>query len=302
MSAIRGKMIPNSLGIIFKIIHFKNIIIDQSVQPREKLNELKVKEYAGYYEAGHPMPTPIVHEIENELYLCDGFTRVAGAMAAGLDRLNFIYRPKSTRHALLIEAISANSKHGQPMTAEEKRVALVRIVTISDENGFNWSQRDIAKMSGFHQSQVSRILKREFGEDDVPDEKIPSIALLEELTKEHMKQREDARIERASMKKLPKSASPTHKAVHQKIAQVIPHTNKMVMYLNDLTHHLRVTREMECGSEIAAVYEQLEEARKILTQIHGLRPHCVCRTCDGKGCEACRGRGWLTKKEATTVN
>ena len=97
------------------------------VQPRAKLSDEKIEEYAKLMEEGVKFPPVVVFsETENVYILADGFHRFRAAKKAGHQTIACIVKPGSIRNAQLF-ALRANAEHGLPLTQAEKRAAVKKL-------------------------------------------------------------------------------------------------------------------------------------------------------------------------------
>ena len=90
------------------------------------------------------------------LYVADGFHRTHAA-TGGLEASRPMVHEGTKRDALLY-ACTANSTHGLPLTADDKRQVVTRL--LQDEEWSQWSDNRIAKHCGVAHSFVGRV--REF--------------------------------------------------------------------------------------------------------------------------------------------
>lgn len=104
-----------------KNLHIDDLIIDETVQPRTQLNTAKIEEYAELLRSGVVFPPILVHEVNGKHYACDGFHRAAAYMAIGAELVRCDVVENSTRGQLLLDAVTYNAHHGQPLTRAERR-------------------------------------------------------------------------------------------------------------------------------------------------------------------------------------
>jgi protein gp37/uncharacterized ParB-like nuclease family protein len=134
------------------------------VQPRTKLSDEKIEEYAKTMEESAEFPPVVVfRETGNVYVLADGFHRVRAARKAakktGLQTITCIVKPGSVRDAQLF-AVHANAEHGLPLTQAEKRMAVEKL--LRDDVWKKWSNNKIGKWCGVSGMTVGRI-KGEMG-------------------------------------------------------------------------------------------------------------------------------------------
>lgn len=128
-------------------------------QVRESTSDAKVTEYAEAINGGAAFP-PIVVFFDGETYwLADGFHRIAACEKAGATEVMAEVREGGREDALWF-ALSANKRHGLPMSVEDKRKA-VRLL-LSVEKWQSMSNRAIADHLGISNHTVASV-KTEVG-------------------------------------------------------------------------------------------------------------------------------------------
>jgi hypothetical protein len=111
-------------------------------QPRAKIDESAVADYAEAMRDGAAFP-PVVVFFDGEIYyLADGFHRVDAAYKLGLDAIEAEVKQGTHRDAIYY-SLGANADHGLRRTAEDKRRAVMRM--LEDKDWKCWPQGDIAK-------------------------------------------------------------------------------------------------------------------------------------------------------------
>ncbi|MHA7814025.1 MAG: hypothetical protein ACX94C_11620 [Phycisphaerales bacterium] len=275
-----------------RTVYIEDLVIDPEVQPRVSLSESKIQEYQDGFESGVELGCIEVHYVSRQPYLCDGFHRVAAAKRAGLKTLLALVEAESTRAKLLTRAVAANALHGQALTAQERRNSVIRLVEAMNAMGEPWTQEQIGKAAGFHQSQVSRILASHF-KKHVPEEVQAETAGYDVL-----REREADRAAGKPKRQAPVLRSQRALDLDIEVKRARDHTDWMVKTIKQLRHRLSVVANMRCGSEIRQSLEQLNLSLDELWAIDKLRPMSVCEQCQGGGCEACKHKGWLARKDS----
>lgn len=136
------------------MLELDQIRIDGGTQSRVELNQETVAEYAQAFTAGATFP-PVVAFFDGANYwLADGFHRYFGARDAGESAIDAEIRTGTQRDAVLY-SWGANDKHGLPRSNADKRNIVTAI--LKDEQGRQWSDRDIAKRFGFSNTFVGNI-------------------------------------------------------------------------------------------------------------------------------------------------
>jgi predicted transcriptional regulator len=274
------------------------IIVDHQVQPRDHLDEEVVQRYADLYmDDSVELPPVRVHEIQGDFYLCDGFTRHSGATQAKKTHMRCDVREKSTRGALVVDAIHMNAIHGQPLTASERRRAIARLASTFLESDLPWSQSDIAGIVGVSQSTVSRIIKQDIGDIDLEhkeDRDIVGEIVEDEINLEDAMKVDDEEIE--------DDESPAARARRLQVEATIERGQEVAdaiyQHCRKITEHLHVARSTPGCESIAQNLSTLTVAKDTLLDVREMRPEMMCPNCNGFGCAPCHQRGWLNKNES----
>lgn len=144
------------------MLELDQIRIDGGTQSRVELNQETVAEYAQAFTAGASFPPVVVFFDGANYWLADGFHRYFGARDAGESAIDAEIRTGTQRDAVLY-SWGANDKHGLPRSNADKRHIVT--VILKDEQGRQWSDRDIAKRFGFANSFVSKMRQSLFSEN-----------------------------------------------------------------------------------------------------------------------------------------
>ena len=128
-------------------------------QVRESTSDAKVTEYAEAINSGAAFP-PIVVFFDGATYwLADGFHRIAACEKAGATEVLAEVREGGREDALWF-ALSANKRHGLPMSVEDKRKAVRLLLSVEKWQGM--SNRAIADHLGISDHTVASV-KTEVG-------------------------------------------------------------------------------------------------------------------------------------------
>ena len=112
-------------------------------QPRVRINEEVVEEYAESVRTGKKLPPVTAYkDDENMIWLADGWHRVHAYRKAGLEEINTNLLKGSKRDAVLF-AVGANTEHGQRRTNADKRRAIETM--LADKEWGRWSNGKIAQ-------------------------------------------------------------------------------------------------------------------------------------------------------------
>lgn len=129
------------------------IRIDGGTQPRSKIDEAIVAEYATAMESGAVFPPIAIFFDGVDHWLADGFHRYHAANSAHLDALDAIVFTGTRRDAVL-HSVGANTAHGLRRTNEDKRRAVQTL--LSDPEWAQWSDREIGRRCGVHGEMVAK--------------------------------------------------------------------------------------------------------------------------------------------------
>lgn len=118
------------------------IRIDGGTQPRAKVDETVVAEYAEAIREGVKFPELVVFSDGADIWLADGFHRYHAFRAAGIEDVPVFIRNGTRRDAVLY-SVGANAHHGLRRSNEDKRKAVQTL--LADPEWAAWSDREIAK-------------------------------------------------------------------------------------------------------------------------------------------------------------
>lgn len=138
------------------MIELSKIRIDGGTQPRAKLNQETVDEYAEAYKSGTSLPPVTLFFDGANYWMADGFHRFFGAKAAGKSRIAEDITPGTLRDAVLF-SLSANSRHGLKRSNADKRKAVVTL--LDDAEWSKWSNEKIAATCAVSPHTVADIKK-----------------------------------------------------------------------------------------------------------------------------------------------
>lgn len=143
----------NTDGI--ETLEIASIRRDGGTQMRDQSRcESTVAEYQAAMEDGANFPPIVVFFDGAHHWLADGFHRCFAADEAGLIDIEADVKQGTKRDAILY-AVGANANHGLRRTNADKRRAVMAL--LNDEEWAQWSDSEIARRSGVHQTTVGRI-------------------------------------------------------------------------------------------------------------------------------------------------
>lgn len=137
-----------------KKLKIADIRIDGGTQPRKSLDQDLVKDYAEKMRDGIVFPPIDVFFDGSETWLSAGFNRLHAHKSNGHTEIECNVINGTLREAQL-HAWKSNNKHGKPLTAEEVR-AIIRKMLEDEEYGA-WSNNKIAKDLGVSSMTVGRV-------------------------------------------------------------------------------------------------------------------------------------------------
>lgn len=138
-------------------LKISDIALDNGIQPRQKLNQVVVSEYAEAMRQGVMFPPVIVFYDGNQFWLADGFHRVA-AKQTNSDFEILAERKCGSRRDAILYAAGANAKYGLQRTNADKRRVVERL--LQDSEWSRWSNCEIARRCGVNEKTVRNTRKQ----------------------------------------------------------------------------------------------------------------------------------------------
>lgn len=123
-------------------LKISDIALDNGIQPRQKLNQVVVSEYAEAMRQGAMFPPVLVFYDGNQFWLVDGFHRVAATQVNG-DLEILTEKQSGCRRDAILYAAGANTTYGLQRTNADKRRVVERL--LQDPEWCQWSNREIAR-------------------------------------------------------------------------------------------------------------------------------------------------------------
>lgn len=155
------------------MIELDKLRLDGGTQPRAKLNEDTIAEYAEDMRNGVTFPAITVFYDGSDYWLADGFHRVKAARQADKDRLRADIR-QGTRRDAVLHSVGVNAQHGLRRSNEDKRRSVMTL--LEDKEWAEWSNREIARCCKVSEYFVRGLrdelsaIKSQMETDDIPDE------------------------------------------------------------------------------------------------------------------------------------
>lgn len=145
----------------FRTVPLARIQDDPATQPREALDDATVERYADAMAAGTQLPPVVLYHDGEWYWLADGWHRREAArllQRASIDaEVHF-----GTKRDAMLYAAGANATHGLPRSNEDKRRAVIMLLT--DDEWRQWSDHEIARRTLTSQPFVSK-LRRELSDN-----------------------------------------------------------------------------------------------------------------------------------------
>lgn len=135
-------------------IELASVRIDGGTQPRARIDEQLVSEYASAMQSGDSFPAVVVFRDGVDTWLADGFHRFHAARKNGATSILASVRTGTLRDAILF-SVGANSDHGLRRTNEDKRRSVLTM--LNDAEWAKWSDREIARHAAVSHDFVSRL-------------------------------------------------------------------------------------------------------------------------------------------------
>jgi hypothetical protein len=136
-------------------ILLSDISTDEELQPRARINQAIVEEYAEAMSQGETfLPVIIFNDGENK-WLADGYHRYYAGKRAGLSSIGAEFRTGTKSDALKF-SLSANAAHGLRRSQADKR----RAVLTALENFSHLSNREIARLVKVDDKTVGKYRER----------------------------------------------------------------------------------------------------------------------------------------------
>lgn len=139
---------------VLRDVPLKQILLDDKVQMRQRLDQAAVQDYADAMEAGAEFPPVIVfHRAGGPMYCADGFHRILAARKLKRPTIRAEVRDGGRREAVLYAA-GANAAHGVRRTNADKQRAVTALLL--DKEWVKWSDTELAKRAAVDRSTVTR--------------------------------------------------------------------------------------------------------------------------------------------------
>lgn len=301
------------------------LLTKDGLQTRVALDERTVQEYADSMRDGDKFPPVKVFEdqLTGNHWLADGFHRVEAATRAGLRKIDADLAAGTFVDALRW-ALSCNAKHGKRITNEDKENAMQMAWENRQELfGGDPSAALLASTCGVHRNTATAFINRHCAVPAAPQRpaaRPPQVA--QNVQPAAAPVRPVRTVVGTDGKAYPVRPMPQRPApqVAQNVQPAATHYVPLDRYGTEIPVRLQPAFDSD---ELAEVYAQISSARTrlrfglesnvpvfaavrqdalmMLNNAYNFTksaaPHCVCRMCQGQGCQACHNRGWQTEEE-----
>lgn len=123
-----------------KLLKISKLEFDSELYPRMKTGWQTAYQYAQAMKAGSEFPSILVGSLDRKHYVIDGWHRIEALKMLKENYVHAIIKPFESKKEMFAEAVRVNSKHGRPLSVQEK----VRIIHKLGELKF--SLKEISKI------------------------------------------------------------------------------------------------------------------------------------------------------------
>jgi len=276
------------------------------IQPRLTLNQDHVKALTEAYR-DEDVDVPVIEVwiitdgAPDELRIIDGYHRFAAFTASKIGKQIRCMVREGTMLEAMERALLLNVKDKVAMSANEKSEAIKRILAQYQEAGESPSQRDVAQRTGLPRSTVRYHMERMNSPAKPESERSPKIDDVDEgvggsprvnppkeADPADVPFGDDERDEQTPTSEIPEAK--LHDAQRRFDASIANLTAFKTSTVNAANHF---GGEM-LARRVTAIEKQCDEMRAF---IKAYKPSELCAACDGQGCEACGGRGYLVTEQ-----
>ncbi len=141
---------------------------DGGTQPRAKISREVIAEYASDMARGDQFPPVTVFQDGKNVWLVDGFHRVAAALKNGDRQISAEVHKGDKRDAILF-SVGVNADHGWRRTTDDKRISVKHLLAYPD--WAKWSDREIGRRCDVDHKTVASIRKSHWGISPVTNER-----------------------------------------------------------------------------------------------------------------------------------
>lgn len=277
------------------------------IQPRAQLNQDAVERYADDLREGNEQPAIHLIEIkgQSKFRIEDGYHRYAAHEIVKRKQIRAVVT-KGTMIQAAESALEYNTRHGVPLSSNERRLALMSLLDEYAFQGIERSLGELARITGIPKSTVGRIVKERAADTDRMAG-LPENPPTEKPAKTPTTITEDD------------SNRPNGTLIHNEpdedvdelkgreaAGEIVLHDSKIMIgevarMLNQAKGRIGEIVEQPGCQAIARHQSQLERGiADIVGIVRACTPTVVCQKCDGKGeqCPVCKGVRVLCAEQA----
>jgi hypothetical protein len=303
-------------------LKIKEIRIDGGTQPRMRIEELVVTEYAEDMTAGVVFPPVEVYHDGSDYWLTDGFHRVLAAGRVGKETIEAIVH-RGTREDAQWAALGANKAHGLRRTNADKQKAVTDALKARPE----LTDNAIAEHVGVSNHMVARHREKLKQVGHCPTSEnsdIDTCATEQRKSGDKPEKRTGVDGKQYPAKKTIKVYTPEPSKPARKPGNPTPKPDKSTDPVDEVGNALprnesiriafqrrgEITELMTTVSRLKThvlkvaengdpLYAELNVSRfqadcgNLHRALRAIRPYAVCPYCEGQGCDACLKRGWV---------
>lgn len=131
-----------------EMVRLDQITANEAAQPRAKIDHVLIHDYseAMAFNTEFP-PIAAFEDEEGNLFLADGFHRLAAAKKAGKERIQTIIHEGGGLRSAILHSVGCNAAHGLRRTNDDKHRA-VSVLLQDPEWGAEWNNSEIARRCG----------------------------------------------------------------------------------------------------------------------------------------------------------
>ena len=328
-----GKQLQSPLKPVTKIVRLpiEEVRFDGGTQMRARLDENYIQDLVAVLKRGTNLPPVVCFYDGEDYWLADGFNRFHAHLEIHAEQI-LVEVHKGTLDDAVFFAAGCNQKHGQRLTVDDKRNAVLMLlrsdhwgnlgiqqiashVSIRKEyalrirQGYDASRK--AEQLSPLQEQVDQLLDQEVGEKAERGAENEAAAKTGKQPAPPTVPTSDeppTKVMRRGGKPYPRSMpkpDPTTPAdalgnvLPQKLRAVfakLTEFRSLVQSYGRITGKVRKLVDDDSGAGRAIDIANIEgKLLAIKEAISISAPYCVCPACKGSGCDQCKKSGWLSK-------
>lgn len=291
-------------------LSLSSITDDAYCQSRKKLKSETIAHYAERMKEGDEFPPIIVYESDEGRFLSEGFHRFNAAKSVGLKEIDCEVR-QGTRDDAAWNALPSNEQHGERSDPEDRQYAIEKALKHP-----KWSQMSDRAIAGHVRcspttvgkvrNQLSTVDSSKSEVSDPPKDDKPKTRTGRDGRSRRAPDPPPAKPETSSNGKAkdPPKQAPEAPAVKDGLGNPVDEKYREAFEdgrfeefrqaIVNLSHLVdKMTKDRWCGHLHAqSIKADLNNAKRAVVTA---KPYAVCGYCKGKGCNACRMSGIVSK-------